>query len=120
MALLFAEQEHFDDEREAKAARKAQQLETCKQKAKNASSPGPLCPIKRGLLETGPSTSSLAIPNMVADGLLDEGSDGEHDTLPLVNGVNSEQSAAVLLEAMVEAITKGSQSAGHMVLTGKH
>jgi len=119
-ALLFAEREHFDDEREAKAARKARRLETRKRKAKDASSPGPLCPIKQGLLETGPSTSSLAVPNVVADGSSDEGSDGEHDTVPLVNGVDPERSAAVLLEAMVEAIMKGSQSAGHTVLTGKH
>ncbi|KAG6370626.1 hypothetical protein JVT61DRAFT_11252 [Boletus reticuloceps] len=46
-ALLFAEREHFDDEREAKAARKAQWLRTRKRKANDAHAPGTLRPAKR-------------------------------------------------------------------------
>ncbi|KAH0831011.1 hypothetical protein J3R83DRAFT_13496 [Lanmaoa asiatica] len=46
-ALLFAEREHFDDERAAKAAKKALKAETHKRKASDADLPNSMRPAKR-------------------------------------------------------------------------
>ncbi|KAI6117852.1 hypothetical protein EDD16DRAFT_1480984 [Pisolithus croceorrhizus] len=51
-AILFAEKDHFDDERATKAARKAKRAETRKRTAKEASLPGVSHPSKRAALSS--------------------------------------------------------------------
>ncbi|KAI6020766.1 hypothetical protein BKA83DRAFT_4055667 [Pisolithus microcarpus] len=91
-ALLFAEKEHFNDERAVKVARKAKQTATCKQTAKEAhlADSGMLHPSKHAAV----ASSCVILDNS----LLDKES-GSEDGVPEI--------ADMLASALLEAFTRG-------------
>ncbi|KIJ58560.1 hypothetical protein HYDPIDRAFT_178049 [Hydnomerulius pinastri MD-312] len=113
--LLFAEKDHFDDERATKAARKAQREKTQKRKTKAAGLPASLRPAK--CMDRSSPNKHMEVPSIEANegstashdgGNADEGSsDEESDDETYSSGTHLPQAAAPCatgLEGLLKAI----------------
>lgn len=91
-AILFAEKEHFDDERVAKAARRAKRTVTRKRTAKEASLPSASRPVKRAVLSlsNGGAVHDQSETRYGVDTMVNADS----------NGSSTSQDTQVLLEAL--------------------
>ncbi|KAI5983341.1 P-loop containing nucleoside triphosphate hydrolase protein [Pisolithus albus] len=123
-ALLFAEKDHFDDERATKAARKARRTETRKRTAKEACLPGISRPSKRAALSSrggdtacGRSDTQYGASTMANDNLNDISDDESDDEVnPSVPadapGTSQSRGGEELLEALARGdLERSSQSA---------
>ncbi|KAI6127491.1 hypothetical protein EV401DRAFT_1854340 [Pisolithus croceorrhizus] len=126
-AILFAEKEHFDDERAAKAARRVRQAATHKWTAKDASLPGTLQPLKYAALSLPDGDSMDNCPqsqysvDMVVDidlnGYLDEESGDEALSLILADASGMSQNGVG--QVLLEALARGEKLLSQLVHAGK-
>ncbi|KAI6004190.1 P-loop containing nucleoside triphosphate hydrolase protein [Pisolithus albus] len=119
-AILFAEKEHFDDERAAKEARRVRRTVTRKWTAKDASLPSASHPVKRAVLSSSnggtmhdQSDIRYGVDTMVnadLNGSSDEESDDE-ESLISADTPGTSQDTQVLLEALAQGEDPSSQLA---------
>ncbi|KAI5992685.1 P-loop containing nucleoside triphosphate hydrolase protein [Pisolithus albus] len=122
-ALLFAEKEYFNDEKVAKAARKAKREETRKRTAREANLPGEGRPLKRTALASynGKARYSPAGTQhdglVTADGGLSDGESEGEESRPAV--MDADGPGAKGVDVLLGMLARGEEISGQILHAGK-